>query len=618
MPSFPPGPSGEGVGISNSGRLVILGRNRQPARTTTHRTLDRAYDARYPFKSLLLLYGLRWWQWAGVYTLFLLKNLPVWLTPAAVAMTIAILDPATPYGLNDLWLVWGYLLGALALNIPTHVWYMSHVSRCNRGVEQRLRAALVRRLQQLSIAFHNDSESGRIQAKVLRDVEQVEQFGNQFMQMGLQALTMIAVSLAITTVRDPWLALFYVVATPICILLVAVFRARIRRYNRDYRQSVEVMTARVGEMIDMIPVTRAHGIESHAIAMIEERLETVRSKGYRLDIYNALFQSSTWVTLQVTQLVSLVVTGLMCWHGHLTVPDVVLYQALFAQMIMAVNMLLSMYPQLARGMESMRSLGEVLECPDLERNIGKRSVSSVAGAVEFQEVGFTYRNRQDPALMNLSFQAQPGQCVALVGESGSGKSTAMNLLIGFLRPTSGRILLDGQDMEELDMRTFRRSVAVVSQHVMLFGGTLKENITYGLEEVEDAQVEAVIHAANLQDVVAGLPQGLDTPLGEHGVQLSGGQRQRIAIARALIRDPQIIILDEATSALDVISERLVQEAIDRLITGRSTFIVAHRLSTIRNADLVLVMRGGRCVEQGTQEELMALGGEFSRLKSLQH
>ena len=175
----------------------------------------------------------------------------------------------------------------------------------------------------------------------------------------------------------------------------------------------------------------------------------------------------------------------------------------------------------------------------------------------------------------------------------------MNLLIGFLRPTEGEIFLDGKDMEQLDMRSYRRSVAVVSQNVLLFGGTFRENIIYGLSDVTDEQFEAVIAAANLSDVVESLPQGINTPLGEQGVQLSGGQRQRIAIARALIRDPQIIILDEATSALDVISERMVQDAIDRLITGRTTFIVAHRLSTIRNADKILVMRGGICVEEGT-------------------
>jgi ATP-binding cassette subfamily B protein len=605
------------VGISGSGRLVIRGPYQKDSNDLNDKTLEHAYRTDSPFKSLLRLYGLKWWEWFGVYLIFLLKNTPGWIAPFATAATIAILQLGSPWGMTELVLVWCGLGASILLNVPGHVWYISHVARGNRGVELKLRSALVRRLQHLSIAFHTQTESGRLQAKVLRDVEQVEQFGNQFMQMGIQSLTMVAVTIGATLVMDPLLALFYLLITPLCIWVVSIFRKRLRRHNKDYRVTVETMNARVGEMISMIPVTRAHGIEDHALSQIEEPLSSVRREGFRLDIINSLFQSSSWATLQMTQLLSLIATGLMCWYGHMDISGVVLYQALYAQMVMGVNMFLSLYPQLAKGMESMRSLGEVLECPDLEHNIGKQTVHTVSGEIQFKRVGFTYCNRQDHALKNLSFSVKPGQCVAFVGESGSGKSTAMNLLIGFLRPSEGTILLDGKSMEELDMRSYRRSVAVVSQNVLLFGGTLKDNITYGLSDVTAEQLDAVIAAANLGDVVASLPQGMDTPLGEQGVQLSGGQRQRIAIARALIRDPQIIILDEATSALDVISERLVQDAIDRLITGRTTFIVAHRLSTIRNADKILVMRGGVCVEEGTSDELLKRNGEFARLKSLQ-
>ena len=604
-------PAASRVGVSASGRLVIAG---PTARANT--PLERAYDARFPLRSLFALYGLRWWQCVGIYLVFLLKNLPVWLTPAALALTVAVLQPPINDEYSTLLTIWLWLLVMLVLNVPAHIWYMTHVSRCNRGAELQLRSALVRRLQQLSISFHSESESGRIQAKVLRDVEQVEQLGNQLLQMGLQSVTMIFIAFLITLVRDPWLAAFYIVATPVCLLLIAAFRVRLRSHNRDYRSNVETMSARVGEMIEMIPVSRAHGIEDQALAKVDERLSSVHRAGFRLDIVNALFQSSAWVTMQVTQLMSLAVTGTMCYLGHLSVADVVLYQSLFAQMIMAVNMLLNMYPQLAKGMESMRSLGEVLECPDLEVNIGKERVEAVQGAVRFEDVGFTYRGRDDAAVSDLNFYADPGECIALVGESGSGKSTAMNLLIGFLRPTCGRILLDGRDMDAIDMRSYRRFVAVVSQNVLLFGGSLRENITYGLDNVGDEQLQAVVEAANLGDVVANLPEGLETPLGEHGAQLSGGQRQRIAIARALIRDPQVIILDEATSALDVVSERLVQEALERLIAGRTTFIVAHRLTTIRNADRIIVMRGGRMVEQGSHSQLLAQDGEFARLKAL--
>ncbi len=207
--------------------------------------------------------------------------------------------------------------------------------------------------------------------------------------------------------------------------------------------------------------------------------------------------------------------------------------------------------------------------------------------------------------------------IAVVGESGSGKTTLMSLLIGFRRPTAGKILLDGRDMETLDLRQYRKFLAVVPQQTHLFSGSLRDNITYGLPGVPEAEIQRVIDMAQLREYVDGLPAGLDSLIGESGAKLSGGQRQRVAIARALIRNPRVIILDEATSSLDVRSERLLQQAIEEMVKGRTTFIVAHRLSTIRNASRVVVMKDSRCVEIGRPAELHAAGGEFARLKTLQ-
>jgi ATP-binding cassette subfamily B protein len=280
-------------------------------------------------------------------------------------------------------------------------------------------------------------------------------------------------------------------------------------------------------------------------------------------------------------------------------------------------MILNSYPELARGFESIRSIGEILESPDIEQNEKKRAVSSVKGRFVFEHVSYTYEKAQHLAIKNFSLKVKTGETIAVVGESGSGKSTLMSLIIGFRRPTAGRILLDGIDMQELDLRQYRRYLAVVPQTTLLFSGSVRENIVYGLEEVNDSQIWEILEIANAVDFVKKLPQGLDTKLGERGARLSGGQRQRIAIARALIRDPRIIVLDEATSALDVVTEALIQEAIQRLVKGRTTFIVAHRLSTIRNADRIVVMRHGACVESGTHRQLMKAKGEFFRFKLLQ-
>lgn len=220
-------------------------------------------------------------------------------------------------------------------------------------------------------------------------------------------------------------------------------------------------------------------------------------------------------------------------------------------------------------------------------------------------------------LNHLNLHVKQGETIALVGESGAGKSTVLNLVIGFHLSEGGKVLLDGNDMREIDLRTYRKHLAVVPQTSILFSGSIRENITYGNENVTEEELNEVIRAANLTDLIESLPQGLDTLVGEHGGKLSGGQRQRIAIARALIRKPKVIVLDEATSALDSISEKLIQEALGNLTEGRTTFIVAHRLSTIRDADKIAVIADGHCVEYGTFEELMELRGEFYRMKMIQ-
>ena len=222
-----------------------------------------------------------------------------------------------------------------------------------------------------------------------------------------------------------------------------------------------------------------------------------------------------------------------------------------------------------------------------------------------------------PVLNHLNLHVAQGETIALVGESGAGKSTVLNMVIGFNKPDSGRILLDGVDMNTINLHTYRQHIAVVPQTSILFSGTIKDNITYGMEKVSTQKLNDVIDAANLRSFIDGLPDGLDTVVGEHGGKLSGGQRQRISIARALIRDPDIIILDEATSALDSISEKEIQEALNNLTKGRTTFIVAHRLSTIKGADKIAVLREGHCTEYGSYDELMALKGEFYEMRKLQ-
>jgi ATP-binding cassette subfamily B protein len=387
--------------------------------------------------------------------------------------------------------------------------------------------------------------------------------------------------------------------------------------NREFRKEMEETSARVMEMVELVPVTRAHALEDEEARKMSEQLFIVAEKGYRLDVVQALFGSVGWCIFQLFQVVCLAFTGYLALKGSIQVGDITLYQSYFSTVVNQVSAIVTLLPTITKGIESVNSIGEVLLSEDIEKNEGKEELADVDGVFDFKNVGFHYHNNDTQVLNDFNLHVNKGETIAFVGESGAGKSTILNMVIGFHMATDGQVLLDGHDMSKIDLRTYRRHLAVVPQTSILFSGTIRENITYGCENVTEEQLAEVIKAANLADLVETLPKGLDTMVGEHGGKLSGGQRQRIAIARALIRNPKIIVLDEATSALDSISEKMIQEALNNLVKGRTTFIVAHRLSTIRDADKIAVIAGGKCVEYGTFDELMALKGEFYRMKVIQ-
>jgi ATP-binding cassette subfamily B protein len=468
------------------------------------------------------------------------------------------------------------------------------------------------------MGFHADQSSGRLQSKVLRDVEAVQGLCQHLVDSGLSGVVGLIVAFSVTLPKDPRTALLYVLLVPIAVVIQRLLRNYVVRRNQDFRKSVEEMLARVGEMIAMIPVTRAHGLEEHEVEQVSVRLTSVERAGVRFDVINAVFGASWWTGMHLVEIVFLALVSHRAFTtGTPTVEDVILYWGFFQVVLGSVSLIVNMYPTVARGMEAIRSIGEVLECPDVEQNAGKRKVNAVRGAYRFERVTFGYGSDQAAAVRDLSLDVTAGECVAFVGPSGAGKSTVMNLIIGFRRPTAGRILLDGTDMNELDLRTYRRFIAVIPQETLLFSASVRDNITYGLPVVPESRLRQILDAANVTEFLPQLPDGLDTVVGERGAKLSGGQRQRVAIARALIRDPRVILLDEATSALDVVSERYVQEAIDRLVRDRTTFIVAHRLSTIRRAGRIVVLKDGQCVEAGTADELLRRQGEFHRMKLLQ-
>ena len=567
----------------------------------------------HPMRILISLYKGNYHKFVLAVVSFFIKHACVWVLPILTANIINDVTSGNPATVRNI-IFYTVFEGALiVINVPMNYLYTAYKSLATRYVETGLRKALVRKLQQLSISYHVETQSGRLQSKIMRDVEAVETLSTQMFLNILNIVLNIGVALIVKGSKSRTVLVFFVFAAPIAAVTMVSFRNVMKNKNREFRKEMEETSARVMEMVELVPVTRAHALEDEEVQKISSQLFAVAEKGYQLDVVQALFGSVGWAIFQIFQVICLAFTGYLAVKGSIQVGDITLYQSYFSTVVNQVSAIVTLLPIITKGVESVNSIGEVLLSEDVEHNEGKDALSDVNGVFEFRDVGFCYNNSGSRVLDHLNLCVEQGQTIALVGESGAGKSTILNMVIGFHMAGEGQVLLDGHDMSRIDLRSYRKHLAVVPQTSILFSGTIRENITYGCGHVTDAKLAEVVRAANLTDLVESLPGGLDTAVGEHGGKLSGGQRQRIAIARALIRDPKIIVLDEATSALDSISEKMIQEAINNLVKGRTTFIVAHRLSTIRSADIILVVDGGKIVERGSHEQLLQKHGVYYNL-----
>lgn len=548
--------------------------------------------------------------------MFLVKSSPTWIIPLITAAVIDIATQRPADALRQFVIYGAVTLLILLQNIPTHTIYMMFLSRAQRSVEAGLRGAMIRKLQQLSITFHKEIESGKIQSKVMRDVEAIENFTSQIFTTAITVIVNMTISLVIVINKNIAVFFMFLVCIPFTVLLSNVFKKKMRKLSHNFRKEIENTASDVLDMEELIPVTRAHALENHEVKKLTSSVSRIAESGYKMDKIYALFGSANWVMFSLFQMICLFFTGILAYHGKITIGDVTLYQSYFNSLIAQVSSIIGLLPIIAKGTESISSIGEILSSDDVENNKDKIKIESLKGEYEFKNVCFKYDDKT-PVLNGFSLTVKAGETVALVGESGAGKSTVLNLVIGFNKLDSGSFKIDGIDAEKIDMRSYRRFISMVPQTSILFSGTIRENITYGRRHVTDELLNYAVKAARLESVIEKLPDGLDTKVGEHGAKLSGGQRQRISIARAIIRNPRVIIFDEATSALDSVTESEIQKAIENLTKDRTTFIVAHRLSTIKNADKIAVVDNGRCVEYGTYDELMAKKGHFYKLKQMQ-
>ena len=484
-------------------------------------------------------------------------------------------------------------------------------------VVMQLRQQLFSRYIHLPVEFHDNNGTGQLISKVIYDTEQVSNAA------GKALLTLVrdgafVIGLLFAMFYYSWqLSLIFVLIGPLVAVIVSVVSKRFRLVSRRIQDAMGGLTSAVEQVIKGHKVVLMFGGQNLENKRFSDKNNDNRQQNMKLIVARILSVSSIQVIASFALAVVLYIASF---------PDLVesLTPGVFVSVVVFMTMLLKPLKQLTtvnsefqKGMAACVSIFEVLD-QQIEEDNGTHSLGRVAGKIEFKNVTFSYPSKVSPALKDISFSVQPGQTFALVGRSGSGKSTISSLLTRFYNNQMGEILLDDMLLKDIPLKDLRRQFALVSQHVVLFNDTIANNIAYGSEgKVSREQITAAAKTAHVLEFLEQLPEGLDTIVGENGFMLSGGQRQRLAIARALLLDAPILILDEATSALDTESERLIQDALDKLQQNRTSIVVAHRLSTIETADTILVIEAGEIIEQGNHQSLLAQSGTYSQLYHMQ-
>jgi ATP-binding cassette subfamily B protein len=535
------------------------------------------------------------------------------MLPVITAVMIDLAAGNEPERISKLLFYFIFIVLLTLQNIPTHILYSRMLSSVMRGISHQLRTDLCRQLQRLSLLYHHKSDIGKLHSKVIRDIEIVEQTPRLLAEQIFGFLCQVMIAVIAIAVRKPVALLFFLIVVPIAVTINNIFSQKMRKSAKSYRYAIESMSSSMNEMLNMIPITRAHGLEEFEVNQIDSKISAVFRKGLYFDTLSAVFGSSAWVIMSIIHIIFITGSVFACTEGYISVGDIVLFNSMFLVLTGQTLVVINTLPQLSQAGESMDSIYEVLESPDLEVNSGKKIFDKINGKFEFVNVNYQYPDTARHALKDFTLTVEPGQSIAFVGPSGSGKSTALSLVLGFIRPNSGKLLIDGRDIMEMDLRTYRKFVGVVTQETIFFSGSIYENVSYGDKDTSPQEVIDALKAADAWDFVETLPDGIYTNIGANSLKLSGGQMQRLAIARVIIRDPKVIILDEATSSLDIESEERVQNALDRIMKNRTTFVVAHRVSTIKNVDRIVILKNGRITEQGSPSELLKKDNFYSRI-----
>ena len=487
-------------------------------------------------------------------------------------------------------------------------------------MQPQMRREIFAHLERLPFTFFDDNETGAIMTRMTNDLFEVSELAHHGPENLLTCSVMILLSFGYLCTINVWLTLIIFACVPLLMAVSIYLRKKMRDAFKERRKSNAVINAALESSITGVRVTKAY---TNA-AREEEKFEV----GNQMYIeacaksYSAMgkFHSSTSFITDVFNVIILIAGGLFLYKGSINFGEYSTFIVSVNLFIAPVQTLIQFMEQWQNGATGFRRFIEIMDIPEEEDAPGAQDIGEVEGEVELRDVSFSYeKDSERDVLDHVSLKIAKGAKMALVGPSGGGKTTICHLIPHFykLGENDGSILIDGRNIRNITMESLRRNIGIVQQDVFLFAGTIRDNIAYGSLDATDEEIVDAAKKANLHEFVTGLPNGYDTEIGERGIKLSGGQKQRVSIARVFLKNPSILILDEATSALDNTTEVLIQQSLDELCKGRTTLVVAHRLSTIRNADRIAVVTGGRITEYGTHDELMKAGGTYKELYDLQ-